>query len=33
MPNFYDGVNIMRVLEAGIRSSNEGRKVKIAEIV
>lgn len=32
-PNFYDGVNIMRILEAGIRSSNEGRKVKIAEIV
>jgi predicted dehydrogenase len=31
-PNFADGMKIMQVLEAGILSSNEGRKVNVAEI-
>ena len=31
-PNFSDGVRIMQVLEAGILSSNLGRKVNVAEI-
>ena len=31
-PNFADGMRIMQVLEAGILSSNTGRKVRVSEI-
>jgi predicted dehydrogenase len=31
-PNFADGMRIMQVLEAGILSSNSGRKVAVSEI-
>ena len=31
-PNLWDGYEIMRVLEAGIKSSEEGRLVKVADI-
>jgi predicted dehydrogenase len=31
-PNLYDGMRVMQVLEAGIRSSESGRHVQVAEI-
>jgi predicted dehydrogenase len=31
-PNLYDGMRVMQVLEAGIRSSETGRHVKVSEI-
>lgn len=31
-PNFEDGMRIMQVLEAAIKSSDEGRKIKVSEI-
>ncbi len=31
-PNFYDGMKAMQVLEAGIRSSETGKKVAVADI-
>ncbi len=31
-PNFRDGAKIMRVMEAAIKSDEEGRKVKVSEI-
>jgi predicted dehydrogenase len=31
-PNFYDGMKAMQILEAGIKSSETGRKVSVADI-
>ncbi len=31
-PNMYDGMKIMQVLEAGIKSSETGKKVKVSDI-
>lgn len=31
-PNLYDGMRVMQVLEAGIRSSETGQHVKVSEI-
>lgn len=31
-PNFCDGMRIMQVLEAGIRSAQDGRKVSVSEV-
>jgi len=31
-PNFYDGMMVMQVLEAGIISATTGRKVMVSEV-
>jgi predicted dehydrogenase len=31
-PNFYDGMRVMQVLEAAIKSATTGQKVSVSEI-